>query len=291
MLILFYPFRDEFKDIHINDVKELLAENIDTIEEKRSIFEKYKLMSDLIATIQSEKDNNQEGVEEEDEELNEIETTDINEIEQFNKWARMQASKDLSKFKDLTKVCELNELRSKIASLNCQQRRLFDDISERYASHDSTERPFYLFLSGNAGTGKSYLLRVLIEAVKFIKIKSGDDLQKPPVIVMAPTANAAYIVGGKTIDSVLGFLPVEGNKYSQALPGKMSMMRHQFEDLCLMCIDEVSMVGSMKLLKINYRLQDLFGGARQQEYMAGVSLIASGNQPFFMNYVQQFHPC
>ena len=56
----------------------------------------------------------------------------------------------------------------------------------------------------------------------------------------------------------------------------MTLMRHQFEDLCMIICDEISMVGSMKLLKINFRLQDIFGGSRQNEYMGGVSFIASG---------------
>ena len=278
LLILFFPFRNEFEDIHEKDVKKLLSENMNIIEEKRSIFEKYKLMSDLISNIKPDNETNEDPLEEQDdsEEQNEVETTDVNDINEFEKWARAQASKDLSRFKDLTKICDISELRKNISSLNYQQRRIFDDLTERCASHDSNERPVFLFLSGNAGTGKSYLLKVLIEAVKFIKIKSGDDLQKPPVIVTAPTANAAFLIGGKTIDSALGFLPVEGNKYSQAQPNKMSMMRHQFEDLCMIICDEISMCGSMKLLKINYRLQDIFGGSRQQEYMAGISFIASG---------------
>ena len=87
-------------------------------------------------------------------------------------------------------------------------------------------------------------------------------LQKPPVLSIAPTANAAFIVGGKTIDSVLGFMPIDSNKYSSANPGKMAMLRHQFEDLSYIVCDEISMVGSMKLLKINFRLQDIFGGKR-----------------------------
>ena len=121
------------------------------------------------------------------------------------------------------------------------------------------------------------MVKLLVEAVKLIKIKSGDDLKKPPVIVMAPTANAAFIIGGKTIDSVLGFLPVDGNRYTQANPGKMAMMKYQFEDVHVIFCDEISMVGSMKLLKINYRLQDLVDGSRKQEYMGGVSFVASGN--------------
>ena len=40
----------------------------------------------------------------------------------------------------------------------------------------------------------------MIETVKIIDIKAGSELQKPSVLVMAPTANAAFIIGGKTID-------------------------------------------------------------------------------------------
>ena len=165
-----------------------------------------------------------------------------------------------------------------ISSLNDQQRRLFDDFTERCISTDVNEKPVYLFISGNAGTGKSFLVKLLVEAVKIIKIKAGDELQKPPVIVMAPTANAAFIIAGKTIDSVLGFMPSDGNKYTQASAGKMAMMKYQFEDLAVIFCDEISMVGSMKLLKINYRLQDLVSGSRCHEYMGGVSFVASGRQ-------------
>ena len=101
-------------------------------------------------------------------------------------------------------------------------------------------------------------------------------MQKPPVIVMAPTANAAFIIGGKTIDSVLGFFPGEDNKYTQTSAGKMTNMKHQFEDLSVIFCDEISMVGSMKLLKINYRLQDLVHDSRCKDYMGGVSFVASG---------------
>ena len=133
-----------------------------------------------------------------------------------------------------------------------------------------------MFLAGNAGTGKSFLVKVMIEAIKFIKIKAGDDLKKPTVILMAPTANAAFIIGGKTIDSVLGFLPIDSNRYTQATPGHMAMMRHQFQDVSVIFCDEISMVGSMKLLKINFRLQDLVQESRKHDYMGGVSFVASG---------------
>jgi hypothetical protein len=276
LLIMFKPFRDEMQDIHVQDVKQILAASADLIERKRSIFEKYKLMTDLISTIQTQAKEKEDKENDEEEECADMETTSPKDIAEFNKWAKNQASKDLSKFKNLTDVVDISQLRLNISSLNDQQRRLFDDFTERCISTDVNEQPVYLFVAGNAGTGKSFLVKLLIEAVKMIKIKAGDDLKKPPVIVMAPTANAAFIIGGKTIDSVLGFLPVDGNRYTQASPGKMAMMKFEFEDVHVIFCDEISMVGSMKLLRINYRLQDLVDGDRCQEYMGGISFVASG---------------
>ena len=53
-------------------------------------------------------------------------------------------------------------------------------------------------------------------------------------------------------------------------------MKFEFDDLHVIFCDEISMVGSMKLLKINYRLQDLVDGDRGQLYMGGISFVASG---------------
>ena len=124
-----------------------------------------------------------------------------------------QAVKELAKFKDLTNLPDKIELKQKISELNQQQRRIFDVFCERIVSTDTNEHPIYLFITGNARTGKSHLVRLLIEAVKTIKIMPGDDLKKPPLLTMAPTANAAFIIGGKTIDSCLGFTPVDCNRY------------------------------------------------------------------------------
>ena len=105
-------------------------------------------MSDLISTIQTDVGANEDKSDddEENEESNDIETTSLKDIDDFNRWAKTQASKDLSQFKNLTSVCDINQLRSNISSLNCQQRRLFDDFTERCISSDVNERPVYLLV-------------------------------------------------------------------------------------------------------------------------------------------------
>ena len=59
-------------------------------------------------------------------------------------------------------------------------------------------------------------------------------------------------------------------------------MKFQYEDVKFVFCDEVSMVGAMKLEKINYRLQDLAEGGNKQKYMGGISFIASGNTFLFI---------
>ena len=276
LLILFMPFRDEMKEIHGKDVKKLLKKNSDIIEEKRRKFEKYKVLADLIKNIQTDVEKN-ESEHADEESFEDEESTDPKDIENFEQWARAQATKDLSQFKNLTGLPDIRDLRLKISSLNQPQRRLFDDFMERMASTDVNEQPFYLYLGGEAGTGKSYLVRLLIEATRFIKIKAGDELQKPPVLVTAPTANAAFLVGGKTIDSALGFFRNQNNSYCEAQPGKMSTMKFHYDAVKVIFCDEISMVGSMKLSKINYRLQGLADGGRKHDFMGGVTFVASGN--------------
>ena len=90
LLILFKPFINELVEIHTQDVKRLLFDNKDMIEEKRAFFEKYKLMSDLISTIQSDviEDGGKNIDDEEDSNDQETESTSNAEIVDFNKWAR-----------------------------------------------------------------------------------------------------------------------------------------------------------------------------------------------------------
>ena len=54
------------------------------------------------------------------------------------------------------------------------------------------------------------------------------------------------------------------------------MMTFLYEDVKVTFCDEISMVGSMKLAKINFRFQDIAEGPRKQEFMGGISFMASG---------------
>ena len=60
------------------------------INQKRGRFERYKVMSDLISSLQKEQAKNNES-DEEEEEFEDEETTAPEEIKEFNSWAKNQA--------------------------------------------------------------------------------------------------------------------------------------------------------------------------------------------------------
>ena len=67
LLMLFLPFRYEMEEIHTQDVKQILFENSNIVEDKRKMFEKYKVMTDLISNIQTQsnqEDNHEDNQEE-----------------------------------------------------------------------------------------------------------------------------------------------------------------------------------------------------------------------------------
>ena len=89
-----------------------------------------------------------------------------------------------------------------VRKLNEDQRRIFDAVMERFESSDYDNHcPFYLYIAGQAGIGKTFLMKTLNEAAKIVFMRSGDDLNKQSVVVLSPTASAAKLVNGESIES------------------------------------------------------------------------------------------
>jgi hypothetical protein len=128
LLILFFPFRDEMSEIHEKDVKALVVDNWEDIQERREQFEAYKVMTDMINDIQKvqeiEEDKLEDDDEEHEEETNHFETTSEKDLQDFDKRAKNQAQKSLKNMAQYISLQSPLEFRKKICELNCQQRKL-----------------------------------------------------------------------------------------------------------------------------------------------------------------------
>ena len=285
LLILFLPFRNELLDIHKKDPIELLTENKEIVDKNRNIFEKNNLIGEMIKNIEL----NEKEEEDTDDEEREIETTEkyqINEHEEA--FDRQKAVDSLPKTDKTKDYLESTELRKQITTLNKQQRKLFDDLMERTVIQENT-LPYYCYIGGEAGTGKSFLAQTIIYAIRHVSVKSGQDLVKPSVVAIAPTAKAAYIIQGKTIESAMRINMERYNTFSKSGHERTSQMAFEFEDVAAIVCDEVSMVGTNKLAAINFRMQEIALGQNKREFMGGISCIAIGDfrqlPPVLDNYI------
>ena len=274
LCILFLPFRNEKTDIHTKDVELLYKENKELIDDRRAKFEKHRAMVDMIQEIEKNRESKSTFDEiVEDAEYIDEETTTREEIADFEKHVKRQAQVVLNKYNEGNDTLSEERYLSLVEKLNQQQRKLFDDFVERINSGND-EDPFYLYIGGEAGTGKSFLLNLMIDAVKQFGKQSGRELEKPVCLTMAPTGVAAYLVNGSTIESALGIQPQQARSYVSNKSSKNSNLRFLYEDLKVIFLDEVSMCGSDMLAKINFRMQEIMGN---NNFMGGVTMVATGD--------------
>uniref|UniRef100_A0ABD2X6C2 ATP-dependent DNA helicase n=1 Tax=Trichogramma kaykai TaxID=54128 RepID=A0ABD2X6C2_9HYME len=143
-------------------------------------------------------------------------------------------------------------LTQKIDRLNEDQRRIFDQVTRAMSSGNETSSIIRSFISGSGGTGKSFLIEIL---VKWNKIVREND-----TAVAAPTGLAAYNVNGLTIHRLL-HLPVEQDgtaKYKPLSDSALKTVRSYLNNVNLLIVDEVSMISNITLLYMHLRLTEVF---------------------------------
>jgi ATP-dependent exoDNAse (exonuclease V) alpha subunit len=113
-----------------------------------------------------------------------------------------------------------------------------------------------LILHGGGGVGKSATTKVCAQWAEHLLRRAGDNQHKPRVLLMCPTGMAASVIDGVTICSSLELS--FGGKYMALEDKALARFRSDFEELRLIVIDEMSMVGADVMYKIHRRLGDIF---------------------------------
>ena len=257
-LLLFKSFRNEFTEIHDADLYKVMEENQEEIKKNQEKYEKNATLFDNLDELEKLfKDENGDPILDQNDE--EIETENLTEVMDFEE---KYANNDVAprKEEDSDKI-SYEELKKQVRSLNNDQRQLFDDIVERFSLPLGHLEPLLLHINGAAGTGKSFLLKTLINGVRYVteKRKLSINPEQPTVVVGAPTNNAAFHIGGNTIHSLLGFNfgDEDINAYCQTNGQQAKDLPWKFENTRLMALDEVSMIGSNMFTKISLRLQEI----------------------------------
>ena len=139
-------------------------------------------------------------------------------------------------------------------SLNPKQRQVFDFIyscaKETVKRKGSVKlnivKPFYLFLSGSDGIGKSHLIKTIFQSVSKALQYHGSLPDKPRVLLLTPTGLTSINNNGITIHSALG-IPCPGRLYPLD-NNTLASLRNKFSNVQLIIIDEISMVSKKSTL-------------------------------------------
>ena len=162
-----------------------------------------------------------------------------------------------------------------VSSLNIQQKKLFSNVSKVLT--DENPKQFLQFITGGARSGKTFVLKLIVEHIYRLSDHShpGSD----PVAVAAPTGVAAKHVGGRTLCSLFG-LPIERGPGGscgglRSFTGdRLNHERAKWKHIKWLIIDEISMVSYRVLRMINCRLQEL---KQSNELYGGINVLLFGD--------------
>ena len=164
------------------------------------------------------------------------------------------------------------EYRTLIRSLNRDQKEIFYRVLNKAKTTDDQQ---YIFISGGAGVGKTRVTKSIYQSLwRIFNTSTEIQPEKTAILLTAPTAKAAFLIKGLTIDSAF-CVPVNQKLSSTMLPAaKLNTFRCKYSNLKWLIIDEVSMCGTNLLNYINMRLQEIMGTSK---HFGGVNVLAIGD--------------
>ncbi|XP_062577044.1 uncharacterized protein LOC134238944 [Saccostrea cucullata] len=172
-----------------------------------------------------------------------------------------------------------DQFKTSLESLGQDQQEVLQLLHEHYSNQIANSgivtNPLHLFITGGAGTGKSYLIKLIREYLNRLSNKN-----VPVVMLLAYTGLAAANISGSTIHSALS-IPVDKNlvtNYSCLSSTKLQQLRDTYKHIHTIIIDEVSMVSSHLFTVIHKRLTEIKDTADDhQKTFGGLSILCVGD--------------
>ena len=110
-------------------------------------------------------------------------------------------------------------------------------------------------MEGAAGTEKSCTINIINEIVQLIMQETGDNPERPQILLCAPTGTAAVNIKGQTLHSTFRFS--FGDEHYSLADKTRDIKRTTFKNLRSLVIDEVSMVKADQLYQLDLRLREI----------------------------------
>jgi hypothetical protein len=273
MLMLFYHWRNEMSELVEINHKKKYEENINIINSNRSTYIKEQIDEDIEEvneTIETE-----------------ISNTKVDKINVIQNIAKHSTNK--TENFSLPNQLSSSDYKELIENLNTKQSYYHSHFLEKISSN----KTFYEFVTGPAGVGKSMLINAIYQSsIRHYNSIAGSNPDKMKVLLSAPTGRAAFSIGGITLHGAL-HLPISQCSH-ELIPMSSNIcnsLRCKLNELKLIIIDEVSMVGAKTFSHVDSRLRQIFNS---NKIFGGISLIVFGDlrqlRPVCDRYVFQNDP-
>lgn len=138
------------------------------------------------------------------------------------------------------------------------------------------EVPFFCFLTGGAGTGKSHTIKAAFQSLIRQYRANPSEETSPEILIVSFTGIAAHNVDGMTAHSAFHLLAGKNTNYVKLTPDLKNTLRSHLLNLKLLIIDEISMLSSNHLHQISMRLGEIFEKPSNVQF-GGISVIVVGD--------------
>ena len=141
-------------------------------------------------------------------------------------------------------------------------------------------KPYCLFLSGPGGVGKSHVVRLIhMDTIKLLQCAQQITAEDVPILLTAATGVAAHNIDGIMIHSafLLNDRRSSHSTYYRLGADTLNTLQLHLEQLMVVIIDEISMIGAETLYKIHMRLQEIKGLNYSDTRFGNVTIIAVGD--------------
>ena len=204
-------------------------------------------------------------------------TSDV-EIPEFQKETRGQGTKPRCTIETCHPQITEEQAKSMMQQLNDKQRQIFNYVSKwcNEKVRDHTVRPFHVFVTGGAGTGKSHVIKCINYYANKTFAPMIEDSDQVTVLLLAHTGTAAFNIYGETICSALKVPAKTPQNYVPLSEESLNTLRIKYCHLQLVIIDEISMVSIRQLDYVHGRLQQI-KGTSSTSYFGNVSVLAVGD--------------
>lgn len=278
MVLLHVPFRDEFRDVLDGD------KYLTTYQEQETLIMERRQQWESDLDIDAVMDECRKLMVEEEEEQVQVRTIpEMFTAAQAEKDDLFQKNRDPNNddiamqnverlpgvVRRRENVMTAEEYRRAVRSANRLQRNLVLDVIYRLITAGSS--PMQIFLTGPAGCGKTWLVKLLMET--YNRFSQQHTQMRNAYIACASTGMAAAAIGGSTVHSAFR---ISNSHQGQGLSMEvLQLYRSALRAVRAVFLDECSMIGSGMLNVVNGRLQHIL--QQYEKPFGGMDMCLTGD--------------